>query len=47
LIPLFVGAIATTASRDAETQHEFDVIRACVSADRARACHASVEIDYR
>jgi len=47
LIPLFVGAIATAANRDADTQHEFDVIRACVSADRARACNAAVEIDYR
>lgn len=46
LIPAFVSGIAEQRSANAETQHEFDVVSACVAAERASAEGKLVEIEY-
>ena len=46
LIPGFIEAILNNEDTRAQTQHEFDVISACVAADRALATSASVEVEY-
>jgi len=46
LIPLFVERIQGGRDTRAETQHEFDVISACVAADQALATGERVEIPY-
>ena len=45
-IPAFVEAIAAGRDTRAETEHEFDVIRACLAADTALAKGSAVEIAY-
>ncbi len=46
LVPDFVRAIVTGEDPRAHTQHEFDVISACVAADEACARDSSVEVTY-
>lgn len=46
LIPAFAGSIAAGRTAGAGTPHEFDVIRACLGADRALQTGASTEIIY-
>lgn len=46
LIPGFVEAILNNKDTRAETQHEFDVISACLGADRAASTAQYMEIDY-
>ncbi len=46
LIPGFVDAIVRRRDTRPETQHEFDLISACVAADQALASARTVEVDY-
>jgi predicted dehydrogenase len=46
LIPEFVASVTTGAAMRPDTQHEFDVISACVAADRALASGGAVTVDY-
>ncbi len=46
LIPGFIKAILSGEDAGPHTQHEFDVISACVAADRAVASAESIKIDY-
>ena len=46
LIPSFIDAILKSADTREQTQHEFDVISACLWADRALATAKCVEIGY-
>ena len=46
MIPSFIDAILKNADTRDQTQHEFDVISACLGADRALAVAKRVEIDY-
>jgi predicted dehydrogenase len=46
LIPAFVDGILEGRDRRAETQHELDVISACLAADAAAARGVSMEIEY-
>jgi len=46
LIPDFVDGILHGRDTRAQTQHEFDVVSACVAADQALAAGAGVEIEY-
>jgi predicted dehydrogenase len=46
LIPAFVQGIMQHAEPSAQTQHEFDVISACVAADAASASAAPVAVVY-
>jgi len=46
MIPIFIDAILKNADTRDQTQHEFDVISACLGADRALAVAKRVEIDY-
>lgn len=46
LIPDFIAAVAAGAPLRPDTQHEFDVISACVAADRALATGAEIKVDY-
>lgn len=46
LIPSFIEAILSGKDTQAETQHEFDVISACVAADRAASSARYMEIEY-
>lgn len=46
LIPDFIQAIIEEADTKAQTQHEFNLISACVAADRAVATASSVPIEY-
>jgi predicted dehydrogenase len=46
LIPEFVDAILSGADTRARTEHEFDVVRACLAADHALSEGGRVDIDY-
>ena len=46
LIPIFIGAILKGVDTRDQTQHEFDVISACLGADHALAASKCVEIGY-
>jgi len=46
LIPSFIGAILKGVDTRDQTQHEFDVISACLGADHALATAKCVEIEY-
>ena len=46
LIPAFVAGIAQRRPANAETQHEFDLVSVCVTADRASAEGKLAEIEY-
>ena len=46
LIPPFVQAIRAGKDMSAETQHELDVVSACLAADRALATGEQVEVTY-
>jgi predicted dehydrogenase len=46
LIPGFIEAILSGKDTQADTQHEFDVISACVAADRAASRTQCMEIEY-
>ena len=46
LIPPFVQAIRAGKGMSAETQHELDVVSACLAADRALATGEQVEVTY-
>ena len=46
LIPEFVETIQAGKDTTSRTQHEFDVISACVAADRAHAEASTVRVEY-
>lgn len=46
LIPAFIDAIVTGKDTSLETQHEFDVMSACIGADRALEQARTMEITY-
>jgi predicted dehydrogenase len=46
LLPAFVGAVRSGRRDEAATQLHFDVVSACVAADRAADAGAVVDIDY-
>ena len=46
LVPSFVDAILAGADPTPIAQHEFDVITACIAADRALATHEPLAIEY-
>jgi predicted dehydrogenase len=46
LVPSFIDAIASGADAAAAAQHEFDVITACIAADRALANNQTQTIEY-
>lgn len=46
LIPAFVDSILTGRDTQEDTQHEFDVISACVAADEALKNRGAVEVEY-
>ena len=46
LIPSFIDAILKGTDTRDQTQHEFDVISACLGADRALAVSSCVDIEY-
>jgi len=46
LIPGFVAGIMNGTDERSHTQHEFDVISACVTADKSLATKSTIEIEY-
>jgi hypothetical protein len=46
LIPGFISTILKGVDTRDQTQHEFDVISACLGADHALAAAKCVEIEY-